>query len=95
MKAKEYAVKYLEIRADNPKNESLAEMLGMFFGEVKVLSDQRRVATGYGLLAIISELNDKWLALSRINAEIPENLFRNAVKEFTPDVYDYIWEESK
>jgi hypothetical protein len=84
MKAKEYAALFNA----NPTNEVIVDIGVKFWGEVDVLMKARNVKTDSAALAILNELDKKWLAFSRLcDGKVNPNGFHVIIRELMPEVY--------
>lgn len=80
MKAKDYAKKY----NDNPTNETLVEVANLFVKEIGELIESRHAKSNSACIAILKELDQKWVAFSNLSPGISRNGFRILVQEFFP-----------
>jgi len=80
VKAKEYAKKY----NDSPTNETLVEIANSFVKEIGELIESRHAKSNSACMAILKELDQKWVAFSNLSPGISRSGFRVLVQEFFP-----------
>jgi len=89
MKAKEYIKKYnKKIQLSMTDNEKLGkiliELLEEFTKEISILMDNRNSTNNKVLIGVLSELDNKWKAISRGINGINPNGFRDYLKIVSP-----------
>lgn len=84
MRAKEYAAKFNA----NPTSETLQGILDEFIKSTKTLVEQRHCQTDAACLSVLTELEQKWQAFSRLTG-IPGDGYARAIKAILPALYMY------
>ena len=87
MKAKELARYYLAATTEEEQDRVMQVICNHFFDEVFFMLRQRNPSNDAGAIAILRELNTKWIAMSRLtNGEITENGFLLLVSATMPQI---------
>ena len=88
MKAKEYAERY---KTCQDHNKELGKIAFEFLMETKTLMEQRHARSNAAMFAILSEIDAKWRAFTRLaeDPDIRADGFRLLVQRRFPDVYPY------
>ena len=83
MKANDYAKLFLEAE---DKNESIAEIGGMFFSELTMTMKQRKCQSDSACIAVFKEIDQKWRVFAKLTKTNPAG-FQLISKTLMPDFF--------
>lgn len=89
MKAKDYATMINEAKPDDIV-ETLCKICGMFVAEISTIAKSRNVSSDSAMVAVLEELNVKWIAFARrTNGLVLEDGFRILLEDNMPVIHQY------